>query len=148
MKGSMKCLIVSGMLLFNGVLFAQPGERALRAELTAEKNAATITGTQAKDVVVTYKSSLLVGATPTISANQAQITALTANPGTSALNAELEGTGGQLVYSVELNTGAEVKVDAGNGKILFTEVKNPVGVNDEGKEAGDAPSANDESEAD
>ena len=69
-----------------------------------------------------YVSSLAVGATPKITANQAQIAALTANPGAVASTAELEDENGQLVYAVPLNTGAVVKVDAGNGKVLYTDL--------------------------
>lgn len=70
-----------------------------------------------------FTSSLQAGSNPKISPNQAQIAALTANPGAVALDVELENYAGQLVYSVSLNTRAEVKIDAGNGKVLYTEVK-------------------------
>lgn len=69
-----------------------------------------------------YTSSLKAGATPKITANQAQIAALTANQGAVSKSVELESESGQLIYSVSLNTGAEVKVDAGNGSILYTGV--------------------------
>ncbi|HNY20885.1 MAG TPA: PepSY domain-containing protein [Treponemataceae bacterium] len=69
-----------------------------------------------------YTSSLALGATPKITANQAQIAALSANPGTVSSSVELESEYGQLIYSVALNTGAEVKIDAGNGKVLYTGV--------------------------
>ncbi|HUW68668.1 MAG TPA: PepSY domain-containing protein [bacterium] len=77
-----------------------------------------------------YVSSLAIGATPTITANQAQAAALAANPGASALSVHLEDENGQLVYAVEMNSGAVVKVDAGNGKILYTDVAESHGEGD------------------
>lgn len=56
-----------------------------------------------------------------ITASQAEQTATAANPGTTAKKAELDNENGYLVYSVELSNGMDVKVDAGNGKILATE---------------------------
>ncbi len=103
-----------------------------------------------------YASSLTIGATPTITPNQAQIAALAANPGASALSVHLEDENGQLVYTVEMISGAEVKVDAGNGKILYTDVTEPHGGNQEenqaesqGENAGDhgiADAADEESD--
>lgn len=57
----------------------------------------------------------------TISAADAEAAALAANPGTTAVKTELDNENGVLVYSVELSNGADVKVDAGNGSILFTD---------------------------
>jgi uncharacterized membrane protein YkoI len=57
----------------------------------------------------------------TISAADAEAAALAANPDTTVVKTELDNENGVLVYSVELSTGADVKVDAGNGSILFTD---------------------------
>ena len=57
----------------------------------------------------------------TISAADAEAAALAANPGTTVVKTELDNENGALVYSVELSNGADVKVDAGNGSILFTD---------------------------
>jgi uncharacterized membrane protein YkoI len=57
----------------------------------------------------------------TISAADAEAAALVANPDTTVVKTELDNENGVLVYSVELSTGADVKVDAGNGSILFTD---------------------------
>lgn len=57
----------------------------------------------------------------TISAFDAEAAALAANPGTSVIKTELDNENGALVYSVELSNGADVKVDAGNAAILFTD---------------------------
>ena len=46
-----------------------------------------------------------------------------ANPGTTALDVELENENGALVYEVELDNGLEVMIDAANGNILGTEVE-------------------------
>jgi hypothetical protein len=57
----------------------------------------------------------------TISAADAEAAALAANPGATVVKTELDNENGALVYSVELSNGADVKVDAGNGSILFTD---------------------------
>jgi uncharacterized membrane protein YkoI len=57
----------------------------------------------------------------TITVDQSKAAALAANPGTTVIKAELDNENGALVYSVELSNGADVKVDAGNGTILFTD---------------------------
>jgi uncharacterized membrane protein YkoI len=57
----------------------------------------------------------------TLSAADAETAALVANPGVSVVKTELDNENGALVYSVELSNGSEVKVDAGNGAILFSE---------------------------
>ena len=56
-----------------------------------------------------------------ITAAEAEAAALTANPGASVVKTELDNENGALVYSVELDNGADVKVDAGNGAVLFTD---------------------------
>lgn len=58
-----------------------------------------------------------------ITADQARNAALTAVPGT-AMSVELENEDGNLVYGVSVKTSAgerDVKVDAGNGKVLHIE---------------------------
>lgn len=54
-----------------------------------------------------------------ISAAEAEASVLNANPGTTVVKTELDNENGALVYSVELSNGADVKVDAGNGNILY-----------------------------
>ena len=56
-----------------------------------------------------------------ISAADAEKAALVANAGTTVVKTELGNENGVLVYSVELSNGMDVKVDAGNGKVLHTE---------------------------
>jgi len=57
----------------------------------------------------------------TITSAQAEAAALAANPGATVVKSELDNENGVLVYSVELSNGMDVKVDAGNGKVLHTE---------------------------
>jgi uncharacterized membrane protein YkoI len=56
-----------------------------------------------------------------ITTDAARAAAEAGNPGTKALEVELENEHGTLVYEVELDNGLEVIVDAANGKILGTE---------------------------
>jgi uncharacterized membrane protein YkoI len=56
-----------------------------------------------------------------ISSAEAEAAAVAANPGTTVVKTELDNENGVVVYSVELSNGMDVKVDAGNGEILYTE---------------------------
>jgi hypothetical protein len=68
-----------------------------------------------------YTCSLTAGQQATISAADAEAAALAANAGTSVVKTELDDENGCLVYAVELSNGSDVKVDAGNGTLLYTE---------------------------
>lgn len=57
----------------------------------------------------------------TISEQQARDAALAANPGASVTKVSLDDENGTVVYSVELSSGADVKVDAQSGKIVSTD---------------------------
>jgi uncharacterized membrane protein YkoI len=57
----------------------------------------------------------------TITPEQAKAAALQANPGTTVVKVELDNENGALVYSVELSNGMDVKVDAGNAAVLYTD---------------------------
>jgi hypothetical protein len=46
---------------------------------------------------------------------------LTVNPGTAVTGLKLENENGCLVYSVHLNNGQEVIVDAGNGTVIHSQ---------------------------
>ncbi len=59
--------------------------------------------------------------TATITSAQAETAALAVNPGTTVVKTGLDNENGVLVYSVELSNGMDVKVDAGTGKVLYTE---------------------------
>jgi uncharacterized membrane protein YkoI len=55
-----------------------------------------------------------------ITADQAIAAALAAHPDAAAVRTALEKERGTLLYSVKLNTGQEVKVDANTGQVLTT----------------------------
>ena len=55
-----------------------------------------------------------------ITADQAIAVALAAHPDAAAVRTALEKERGTLLYSVKLNTGQEVKVDANTGQVLAT----------------------------
>ena len=57
-----------------------------------------------------------------ISVEQARAAVLAANGGTTVVKASLDNENGTLIYSVELSNGSDVKVDAGNGQILATDI--------------------------
>jgi hypothetical protein len=56
-----------------------------------------------------------------IKADQAMAAAQAAFPGTAVKKMELDNENGYLVYSVVLSNGMDVKVDAGNGKVVHQE---------------------------
>jgi uncharacterized membrane protein YkoI len=74
--------------------------------------------TAAEGISEADESAALAGQA-TISSDQAQAAALAANPGATVVKVELDNENGTLVYSVELSNGSDVKVDAGNGAILY-----------------------------
>jgi len=78
----------------------------------------------------------------TISAADAEAAALAANPGATVVKTELDNENGVLVYSVELSSGLDVKVDAGDGQVLYTEQ------DDDGNEVSEADEAGEVEEAD
>lgn len=75
-----------------------------------------------------------------ITADEAKNAALTQFPGATVKKVELDNENGALVYSVQLTDASgkaqDVKVDAGNGKVLHVEADGPEGA--EGHEAGGA----------
>ncbi len=67
---------------------------------------------------------------------EAEAAALVANAGATAKAVELDDEDGNLVYTVELDNGTDVKVDAGNGTILYTEPTDAE-TDDDGQEVDD-----------
>jgi hypothetical protein len=59
--------------------------------------------------------------TPAISMIQAVETVLNANPGTTAMDVNLESENNKLAWEVQLNNDLEVYVDANNQQIIKTE---------------------------
>jgi hypothetical protein len=68
-----------------------------------------------------YTCSLAPNQPAAIGAADAEAAALAANPGATVAKTELDDENGCLVYDVELSNGLDVKVDAGNAAILYTE---------------------------
>ena len=79
----------------------------------------------------------------TISAAEAEAAVLAAHPGASVHKTELENENGYLVYSVALDTGMDVKVDAGNGTILATEQDDGGDLEEADETAGEEADASD-----
>ena len=82
-------------------------------------DAETKDGTKQPDNAAADAAALAGKATVTV--DQAKATALAANPGATVVKAELGDENGVIVYSVELSTGADVKVDAQSGVIVSTD---------------------------
>lgn len=102
----------------------QVGDQNDEAGGQAEANdpaEATIVGSVAVGDPEPADLSALAKITP----EQAQAAALAANPGTTVTKTELENADGYLVYGVELSNGTDVKVDAGDGKVLRIEPVDP-----------------------
>lgn len=77
-----------------------------------------------------------LGALAKITADQAITAAQAAYPGTQVKKVELENENGCLVYAVELSNGLELKVDAGNGKVVHQEQENAEGHQEGHKRSG------------
>ena len=78
-----------------------------------------------------------------ITADEAATLALAANPGASEVQVELDNENGSLAYSVELDNGSDVKVDAGNGTVLSTD-RDQDGEDQDGADPQDAAAAADD----
>ncbi len=74
-----------------------------------------------------------------ITQQQAEQAALSANPGTAVLNSSLGDENGTVVYDVELNNGSDVKVNAQSGAIISTDVAGSDGVDNGGNEGTQEP---------
>ena len=66
----------------------------------------------------------------TVTVDQAKATVLAANAGATIVKAELHDENGAVVYSVELNNGDEVKVDAQSGAIVGVDKAGSEGTKD------------------
>jgi uncharacterized membrane protein YkoI len=79
------------------------------------------TADEAKDSANEAADAAALANKATITADQAKATALAANSGATVVKAELDDENGAIIYSVELSTGVDVKIDAQKGNILSTE---------------------------
>lgn len=81
------------------------------------------------------EAKVLAGLAKT-TADQAKAAALAQFPGATVNKVELENENGNVVYSVQLTDksgqGQDVKVDAGNGKVLAVEADGPEGAEGHG----------------
>jgi len=78
-----------------------------------------------------------LGTLAKITADQAMAAAQAAYPGTQVKKVELENENGCLVYAVELSNGLELKVDAGNGKVVHQEQENVEELREGPKKSGE-----------
>ncbi len=97
-----------------------PGEADLGAQDPSYLGSIAVDQTQSEGLSEDNEATALQGKA-LISAADAEAAVLAANPGASVVKTELDNENGALVYSVELDNGADVKVDAGNGDLLFTD---------------------------
>lgn len=72
-----------------------------------------------------------------ITQQQAEQAALSANPGTAVLNSSLGDENGTVVYDVELNNGSDVKVNARTGAIVAIDSANDSGAENGNTESND-----------
>lgn len=120
---------VIGMSLLVGTIggsiaFAQTpagsGSGQDQIETPAYSGSITVDQTKYEGMSETDEAGALQGQAK-ITADEARAAAEAANAGAKATKVELDNENGVLVYSVELDNGLDVKVDAGNGSIVHTE---------------------------
>jgi len=97
-----------------------PGEADTGAQEPALSSSITIDQAQSEGLSETDEEAALQDKA-LITAADAESAALASNPGASVVKTELDNENGALVYSVELDSGVDVKVDAGNGQVLFAD---------------------------
>jgi len=112
MLAPMICLLGLTLVLHLNAI-AAPNDQNAEAQIPSYQCSIKVPEPEPKDL-----SSLAK-----IKADQAMAVAQAAITGTTVKKVELENENGCLVYSVSLNNGMEVKVDAGNGKILQKEAE-------------------------
>lgn len=80
-------------------------------------------GTDNDDASETQENSTALQGQAVITQEEAEAIALAHHPGANVSATELENEGGTLLYSVELDNGAEVEVDATSGTVLPQEAE-------------------------
>lgn len=113
-------------------------------ETPAYSGSISVDQAQTEGMSETDESAALQGQAK-ITADQAKAAAEAANTGAKAIKVELDNENGVLVYSVELDNGLDVKVDAGNGSVVHTEQAD--GDNEANNEDGETNEVEDGSEA-
>lgn len=81
------------------------------------------TDTESNDTEGSDEADAVAPSTTGITAEEAQTIAEGANPGAKTLAVEFDRENGSDLFEVELDNGLDVKVDAANGNILLTEVR-------------------------
>lgn len=121
-----------------GIALAQPptGSGPDQIEAPAYTGSITVDQTPTEGMSEADESAALQGRAA-ITAEQAQAAAEAAHTGAKATQVELDNENGVLVYSVALDNGLDVKVDAGTGSILHTEPADGDNEADEANEAGE-----------
>ncbi len=135
-----------------GLAGAATGGQSTSAQAPAQAEAdathdpsytSSVTAPEAAETTSDADEAKALESLATITADQARDAALAAVPGTAGA-IELDNDNGNVVWSVEVTkadgTITDVKVDAGDGKVLAQET-------DDGKESGDANESNEAPEA-
>jgi Peptidase propeptide and YPEB domain len=130
-------LVLSGMLATGPSISAQdatPPAQAAGQTTTDDDNGRPVLGTPLLE--------------PAIDLRRAQEIALEGQTGAAVMDVELGGQNGVLAYSVLLNSGIEVDVDATTGEVIRTEEQDDErdGDQDEGDEGGKQNNNGDEDE--
>lgn len=120
-----KTAVLSATLLFiAGIgtsVFAQTGSGQTGIGVSGDPNPTYTSSIQTKGNGEGTEEAVALKPLAKIDINQAQRAALGANPGTTVVKTELDSENGALVYSVTLDNGLDVKIDAGNAAVLHTE---------------------------
>jgi uncharacterized membrane protein YkoI len=85
-----------------------------------------VNDTQNEGMTEANESAALAGLA-TITPEQAKNSALNAYPGATVIKVKLDNENGAVVYSVELDNGLDVKIDTGNGDVLYSDSGNDLG---------------------
>lgn len=80
-------------------------------------------GTDSDDASESEESGAALQGQTGITQEQAEAIALKLHPGAKVTATELEREGGRLLYSIELDNGAEVELDANDGTVLPAEME-------------------------
>jgi len=127
MKKSSSLLWIGSIAMAMLITGVGAGKMALAASQTPGAKSGAVQ--HAHSQVPTYTCSIKVpepeprdlSTLAKIKADQAMAAAQAAFPGTAVKKMELDNENGCLVYSVVLSNGMDVKVDAGNGKVVHQE---------------------------
>ena len=83
-------------------------------------------GTDGDEASESQDSGAALQGQAALTQEEAEAIALAQYPGTKVVATELENEGGTLLYSVELDNGAEVELDANTGAVLPAEAETGV----------------------